>query len=109
VGTSVAQTALERRQQFHTLRLNEHLDPLNPAVNDLFRQGQDYFLRLTGDSAASREMTLEALRRVRAQQALSLSYFDIFWVSGALAFFLILLIPLMRRSVAAKGTHVGAE
>jgi MFS transporter, DHA2 family, multidrug resistance protein len=29
VGTSVAQIIQERREQFHTLRLNESLDPLN--------------------------------------------------------------------------------
>jgi hypothetical protein len=33
VGTSVAQTIQERREQFHTLRLNEKLDAFNPAVN----------------------------------------------------------------------------
>ena len=32
VGTSMAQTLQERRDQFHTLRLGEYLDPLNPAV-----------------------------------------------------------------------------
>ena len=29
VGTSVAQTVLERREQFHTLRLNERLDAID--------------------------------------------------------------------------------
>jgi len=33
VGTSVAQTILERRDQFHSLRLGENLDQLNPVVN----------------------------------------------------------------------------
>ena len=33
VGTSVAQTIVQRREQFHALRLGENLDPLNPAVN----------------------------------------------------------------------------
>ncbi len=32
VGTSMAQTIQERREQFHTLRLGEYLDPFNPAV-----------------------------------------------------------------------------
>ena len=43
VGTSVAQTIQERREQFHTLRLNESLDPLNPPVNNLLARGQAYF------------------------------------------------------------------
>ena len=32
VGTSVAKTIQERREQFHVLRLNEKLDALYPAV-----------------------------------------------------------------------------
>jgi DHA2 family multidrug resistance protein len=54
-------------------------------------------------------MTLQALERVRNQQALSLAYFDVFWVSAVVAVLLVLLVLLMRRSVAEKGTHIGAE
>jgi DHA2 family multidrug resistance protein len=32
VGTSVAQTIEERREQVHPLRLNEYLDPFNPTL-----------------------------------------------------------------------------
>ena len=42
-------------------------------------------------------------------QASALAYFDVAWVSAALAVVLVFLVLLMRRSVAAKGTHVGAE
>ena len=38
VGTSVGKIILERREQFHTLRLNESLDPLNPAVTPYLQQ-----------------------------------------------------------------------
>jgi DHA2 family multidrug resistance protein len=109
VGTSVAQTILERRQQFHTLRLNEWLDPLNPAVTQLFQQSRQYFLQLTGDPHASRLMSLQGLADLRDQQALSLSYFDIYWSSAALAVLLMFLIFLMRRSVAEKGAHIAAD
>ena len=43
VGTSVAQTIQERREQFHVLRLNESLDSFNPAVNDLLARGTKPF------------------------------------------------------------------
>ena len=39
VGTSVAQIIQQRREQFHILRLNEGLDPLNPPVNSLLVNG----------------------------------------------------------------------
>jgi DHA2 family multidrug resistance protein len=109
VGTSVAQTILERREQFHTLRLNEHLDPLNPAVSQLAAQNQAFFLQHNGDPALSQQLALQALQNTRDQQALSLAYFDVFWCSAAVAVFLIFLVLLMRRSKAEKGAHVAAE
>jgi MFS transporter, DHA2 family, multidrug resistance protein len=109
VGTSVAQTIQERREQFHTLRLNEHLDPLNPAVNQLFQQGQQFFLQHTGDAPLSQKLTLQFLENARDTQAQSLAYFDVFWSSAAIAACLVFLVLLMRRSVAEKGAHIGAE
>ena len=49
VGTSMAQTLQERRDQFHTLRLGEYLDPFNPAVSSFLEQAQALFLQQTGD------------------------------------------------------------
>jgi len=109
VGTSVAQTLFERRQQFHTLRLNEQLDPLNPAVRTFLQNGQAFFQQHTGDPALSNQMALQTLENARNQQALSLAYFDVFWSSAALALAMVLLVLLMRRSVAEKGAHVAAE
>jgi MFS transporter, DHA2 family, multidrug resistance protein len=109
VGTSVAKTLLERRDQFHTLRLNESLDRLNPAVDRFMSQGEALLRRFNGDAPLSRRITLEALEQLRHQQSLSLAYFDVFWASAAVAVVLVLLVALMRRSVAEKGAHVAAE
>lgn len=109
VGTSVAQIIQERREQFHILRLNEHLDALNPAVDRLLAQVQALFLHRTGDAARSHEMALQVLERLRERQALSLAYFDVFAFSAAFAVVLIGLVVIMRRSVAEKGAHIGAE
>jgi DHA2 family multidrug resistance protein len=109
VGTSVAQTILERREQFHTLRLNEHLDPLNPAVTQMFAQAKAFFLQHTGDPALSQKLALQALQNLRNQQASSLAYFDIFWASAAISVLLVFLVLLMRPSKAVKGAHIAAE
>jgi len=109
VGTSVAQTIQERREQFHTLRLNEHLDILNPAVTQLMTQGQQFYLQHTGDAPLSRQLTLQSLANMRDTQALSLAYFDIFWCSAAVAIVLVFLVLLMKKAVAEKGAHVAAE
>ncbi len=105
----MAQTILERREQFHALRLNEVLDALNPAVHQFLTQGRALLLRYTGDALLSQQMAVQALENLRNQQALSLAYFDVFWSFAALAVPLVLLVLLMRRSVAEKGTPIGAE
>jgi MFS transporter, DHA2 family, multidrug resistance protein len=109
VGTSVAKTIHERRDQFHSLRLGENLDPLNPAVNSFFEQAQSSFLQLTGDPVSARQMALQSLEQLRLQQSSALAYFDSFVVFAALGGALALLVLLMKRSVAAKGAHVAAE
>jgi DHA2 family multidrug resistance protein len=109
VGTSIAETIEQRRLQFHALRLNEHLDPLNPTTTAFLRQGRDYLLQHTGDEPLSRQMALDLMQGVRNQQAASLAYFDVFAVSAFLGVLLVGLVFFMRRAVAEKGAHVGAE
>lgn len=108
-GASVAQTVVERREQFHTLRLNENLDPLNPAVNSFGDQAQPGFFQQMGDPVAAQQMALQALENTREQQALALSFFDCFWLFGVAGILLALLVPWMRRSVVEKGAHLAAE
>ena len=109
VGTSVAQIIHERREQFHTLRLNEHLDTLNPNVNQQWQKAAGFFYQHTGDAPLSQQLTLQALQNLRNQQSSSLAYFDVFWASAAVAILLVFLVPLMRRSAAEKGAHIAAE
>jgi DHA2 family multidrug resistance protein len=109
VGTSMAQTIQERREQFHLARLGESLHPLNPHVQDFGARGQAFFMQQTGDPVGSRLQTLQQLDNLRQQQAASLAYFDVFWVGAVLGLALALLVLLMKRSVAEKGAHVGAE
>ena len=109
VGTSIAQTIQERREQFHATRLNEFLDLFNPAVNGLLARGQSFFMQQTGDSPLSQQLTLRSLENMRNQQASSLAYFDVFWFSAVVSAALVFLVLLMRRSVAEKGAHIGAE
>ena len=54
-------------------------------------------------------MALQVLEHLRARQALSLAYFDVFSFSAAFGVVLIVFVLIMRRSVAEKGAHIGAE
>jgi MFS transporter, DHA2 family, multidrug resistance protein len=109
VGTSMAQTIQERREQFHLSRVGEFLDPLNPEVNSFLERGRALFSQQTGDPARSQQMALQALDNLRQQQASSLAYFDVFFLSAVLAVALVFLVLLMKRSVAEKGVAVGGE
>ena len=107
VGTSMAQTVQERRDQFHTLRLGEDLDPLNPTVNSFIDQAQAQLG--SGDPVASQQLAWQAVENLRQQQASALSYFDCFWVFAMVTLALVPVVLLMKRSVAEKGAHVASE
>jgi len=107
VGTSLSQTFQERRDQFHTLRLGESLDPFNPAVASFLEQAQARLLQQTGDPVAAQQLALQALANLRQQQASSLAYFDTFWMMAVLTFVIAFLVFFMKRSVAEKRGRAG--
>ncbi len=108
-GASVSQTIVERREQFHSVRLNESLDPFNPAVTSYLDQSQPSFLQQIGDPVAAKQMALQALENLRNQHALALSYFDCFLIFAATGAALAFLVPWMKRSVVEKGVVIAAE
>jgi DHA2 family multidrug resistance protein len=78
-------------------------------VNSFLEQARAFFYQQSGDPAGSQQMAVQALENLRQQQAAALAYFDVFWVCAALGVTLVFLVLLMKRSVAEKGAHIGAE
>jgi DHA2 family multidrug resistance protein len=109
VGTSMASTLRERREQFHLAHLTDYLGPLNSHVHDFLVNARGLYLQRTGDAARSLQLGVQSLDDLRQQQAASMAYFDVFWLCAALSAALILLVLLMKRSVAEKGQHIGGE
>ena len=109
VGTSIAKTLRDRREQFHVSRLGEWLDPLNPNLNDTLDGLRPTFLGMTGDPALGETMAWQVVSDARGGQALSLAYFDCFWAFAVLALALVPLALLMKRAVAEKGAHLAAD
>jgi DHA2 family multidrug resistance protein len=109
VGTSMAQTIQERRDQFHVLRLGESLDSFNAAVVSFLEQARGVFQQQTGDPSAAQQLAWQALENLRQQQASSLAYFDVFLLLAVVMLALLPVVLLMKRSVAEKGAHVGHE
>ncbi len=106
VGTSLAQTLQERRDQFHSLRLGEFVDPFNAAANSFLDQAQAPFLQQTGDPVASQQLAWQALENLREQQSSALAYFDVFWLLAVVMLLIVPVVLLMKRSVAQKGVHL---
>ncbi len=109
VGTSMAQTIEQRRLQFHVSRVGENIEPFNPSVTSFLEQARATFFQQTGDAAGSQRRAVQLLDNLRQQQAGSLAYFDVFWLCAVLGLVLVPLVLFMKRSVAEKGAHVGAE
>jgi DHA2 family multidrug resistance protein len=109
VGTSLAQTFQERRDQFHTLRLGEYLDPFNAAAQSFLGNARAFFLQHTADPVAAQQFAWQQLENLRQQQASSLAYFDCFWIFAVLTFVVAFVVLLMKRSVAEKGARIGSE
>jgi MFS transporter, DHA2 family, multidrug resistance protein len=109
VGTSLASTIEARREQFHLSRLGEWLGPLNAHVGEFLERARPFFLQKTGDPARARLLSLEQLDDLRQQQAMSLAYFDVFWMCAIVSIALVVLVAFMKRSVAEKGEHIGGE
>ena len=98
-----------RRDQFHTLRLGESLDSFNAAVISFLDQARAVFLQQSGDPVAAQQLAEQALENLRQQQASALAYFDVFLVLAVVTLVLAPVVLLMKRSVAAKGAHIGHE
>jgi DHA2 family multidrug resistance protein len=109
VGLSLAKIIEQRRVQLHLARLGENLGPLNPHVQSFFSRGQAFAMKQTGDPARSQRVTLQALDDLRQQQAASMAFFDVFWLFAVVSLGLVLLVLLMKRSVAEPGERIGGE
>jgi DHA2 family multidrug resistance protein len=103
VGISFASTLITRREQFHQSRLVEHLNSMNPALDDLTRQ-----LSQLTHTASGALGSLGRVYQAAVQQAMMLSYLDAF---KAFAVIFLMLLPLLVfvKPGAVSGPAHGAE
>jgi len=107
-GTSAIQTILDRREQFHALRVNEYLDNFNPAVVSYLDKMTSYYRGENYGPVLSKEMAWQSLSNLRTQQADGLANFDCFWVMGVVALILIPGVYFMKRAISEKGAMISA-
>jgi DHA2 family multidrug resistance protein len=109
VGTSMAQTLQERRDQLHLLRLGETIDCFNSNVVAFLDQARGVFLQNSGDPSAAEQLAWQTLESLRQQQASSLAYFDVFLILALVTLIPLFSVILMKRSVAEKGARIRGE
>ena len=102
VGTSCAQTFQERREQFHTLRLNEWLNAFPWPVNLFSRQFQQFSSKGRATRSIASDGGGSAGQRPRAAGGV-VGLFRLFLGLRGRGPGPCLLVPFMKRSVAEKG------
>jgi MFS transporter, DHA2 family, multidrug resistance protein len=96
-GISLAQTWLARRTQFHQARLVSHITPYNPQYQ---RTLQQITRTLTHTAAAPDRTSRQVVGVIYGtvqQQAMMMSYLDIFYLLAWVALLMILLVFLLRK------------
>jgi DHA2 family multidrug resistance protein len=104
LGIAIATTLVERRGQFHNLRLAEHVRPANPQVGPtLDRLASLRVLRGGVTSLVGHDQALALLTRTVRTQARLMAYLDVFWVFAVMSLLALPLVLLMKKSVAHGG------
>jgi MFS transporter, DHA2 family, multidrug resistance protein len=104
LGVAIVDVLVDRRGQFHQLRLAEHVTLLNPAVNlwtDYFAQVR--MIRGGVTRVVAQQQGMGLLSQMVHNQAREMAYLDPFWVFAIMALAALPLVFLMKKSVAKGG------
>src|SRR5271157_1904819 len=104
MGVAITNTLLQRRTQFHQLRLTEHLHLMNPMASRWLTGLSGTLGNHGSDPVIARRQGLGMMYRIVQQQAAAVSYLDMFWLFSMLSFAVIPLVFLMKRSASDGGS-----
>jgi len=91
IGVALTQTLQQRREQFHHSRLAEHVIPSDIHYQQALRHATEYFVGQGSNSFDAQSRAFEWIASTIQQQAVFLSYIDVFW---ALAVICALAVPM---------------
>jgi len=103
IGVAAATTLLIRREQFHQLRLTEHLyqssllfqHALQRATSDLITRGASV--------ADAQHQAVGVIEQLVQRQASLISYMDVFYAFAVLAFAMVFLVLMLVRPIELRG------
>lgn len=103
IGVALVTTLLQRHAQFHQTWLVGHVTPLDPMANQALQQMTQTGLMSGSGPVLADQQGLAQLYRQVQQQAMALSYLDMFRLFAVASLAVVPLVFLMRRSVAKSG------
>ena len=107
LGIAIVTVMVDRRAQFHQLRLAERVTPFNPAVG----QWADYFaqtrmVRGGVTSTVAEQQGMGMLSQMVTTQAREMAYLDVFMIFAFMALAALPLVLLMKKSISKGGVSV---
>jgi DHA2 family multidrug resistance protein len=103
IGVSVANTLLAQRQQFHQVRLVEHVESASLNYQEALRRASDYFAQQGASMLDAQHQALGWVGGVVQAQASIMSYIDLFWLWALFAVAMIPLALLLRPVMPHEG------
>lgn len=107
IGVSAAITILAQRAQFHQARMVDHLAPSSVQLQEAVRRGTAYFAAQGASAADAQQQAYGLVAQQVQQQAMLLSYIDVFWVFAVLAALLVPVALLLLRRMGSAREQTG--
>ncbi|HEY1991038.1 MAG TPA: EmrB/QacA family drug resistance transporter, partial [Gammaproteobacteria bacterium] len=109
VGISLIQTVFARRAQFHQTVLTENVTRFSPGSDSLLAGLTAHFQSLPGRSVDAAQQAQAAFYRLVQQQAVMLSFIDVFKLMAVAFLVAIPVVLLMSKRGAAPAADVAAH
>ncbi len=98
-GIALMTTFVTRRSAFHEARLSTHITPFDPQTVARLKGFTDHFTQLGFDMATAKSKALALIHGMVEQQAMLLTYNDVFYL---IALFFLFCIPLLALFLKKK-------
>ncbi len=102
-GIATVTTMLDRRAQFHQMRLAGHVDPMNAAYRSLTANVSARFLAQGSDPVLANTRAHGLLYNLVQRQSAMLSFVDNFWMLAVIFLLMIPLLFFMRKAPPPSG------
>lgn len=103
-GIAAIATLLTRREQFHSNRLSDFIDPYSPAVQERLQQLTQYFISKNGsDLSTAQNQAIAAISNTVRREAYVMAYNDCFYFIACALLFSGLTVIFLNKAKASGG------